>query len=60
MAAKAGLTWEQFLEEAAEKGEVVNLVFEERLFNLVGILQKLARLLTRANVPYEVVAGSPC
>ena len=49
--------FEQFLEEAAAKGEVLNLVFEERLFNLVGILQKIAYPLTAANVPYEVIGG---
>ena len=46
-----------FLEEIATKGEAVNLVFEERLFNLVGILQKITDPLTAANIPYEVVGG---
>jgi hypothetical protein len=46
-----------FLEQAAAKGEAVNLVFEERLFNLVGILQKIADPLEEANIPYEVVGG---
>jgi hypothetical protein len=49
--------FEQFLEQAAEKGEVVNLVFEERLFNLVGILQRITGPLAAANLPYEVVGG---
>ena len=47
----------EFLEETAARGEVVNLMFEERLFNLVGILQKIADPLTAAGVPYEVVGG---
>lgn len=51
------MSFEQYLEEVAEKGEVVNLVFEERLFNLVGILQKITHPLTAANVPYEVIGG---
>ncbi len=51
------MRFEQFLEEIAEKGEVVNLVFEERLFKLVGVLQKITRPLETANVPYEVVGG---
>lgn len=46
-----------FLEEVALKGEVVNLLFEERLFNLVGILQKIAGPLAAANIPYEVIGG---
>ncbi len=51
------MRFDQFLEEMASKGEAVNLVFEERLFNLVGILQKITDPLTAANVPYEVVGG---
>jgi len=51
------MSFEQFLEETAEKGEVVNILFEERLFNLVGILQKIAQPLATANLPYEVVGG---
>jgi hypothetical protein len=47
----------EFLEETASKGEVVNLVFEERLFNLVGVLQKIAGPFGEANIPYEVVGG---
>ena len=47
----------EFLEDAASKGEVVNLVFEERLFNLVGILHKIARPFADADIPYEVVGG---
>ncbi|MGO9274691.1 MAG: hypothetical protein ACLQOO_31425 [Terriglobia bacterium] len=51
------MQFHQFLEETAARGEVVNLVFEERLFNLVGILQKIAEPLTAAGIPYEVVGG---
>lgn len=47
----------EFVEEAASKGEVLNLVFEERLFNLVGILQRIAEPFAAAAIPYEVVGG---
>lgn len=47
----------EFLEEVAAKGEAVNLVFEECLFNLLGNLGKIADPLAAANVPYEVVGG---
>ncbi len=47
----------QFLEEVASKGEAVNLVFEERLFNLVGILYKITDPLAVANIPHEVIGG---
>jgi hypothetical protein len=51
------MQFHRFLEETAARGEVVNLVFEERLFNLVGILQKIADPLTAARIPYEVIGG---
>jgi len=51
------MQFQQFLEETAARGEVVNLVFEERLFNLVGILQKIGDPLTAASIPYEVIGG---
>ena len=53
--------FEEFLEEVAAKGDVVNIVFEERLFKLVGILQKIAQPLAAAKVPYEahVYEGAP-
>ena len=57
MATKNALNWEQFLEETAAKGDVVNLMFEERLFNLVGVLQKIAESLNAANIPYEIIDG---
>lgn len=47
----------EYLEEAASKGELVNLVFEERLLNLVSILQKIAGPFAAADIPYEVVDG---
>jgi hypothetical protein len=47
----------EFIEEAASRGEVLNLVFEERLFHLVGILEKIADPFAAAGVPYEVVGG---
>lgn len=57
MATNTALTWKQFLEETAAKGEVVNLMFEERLFTLVGILQKITEPLNAANIPYEIIGG---
>jgi len=51
------MRFEEFLEEVAAKGEVVNLAFEERLFKLVGVLQRIAQPLAMASVPYEVVGG---
>jgi hypothetical protein len=51
------LTFEQFLHSTAEKGDAVNLVFEQRLFDLVGVLHKITGPLAAGNVPHELVGG---
>lgn len=47
----------EFLAEAAEKGEVVNILFEERLFDLVGVLHKITDTLTAEGIPHELIGG---
>jgi hypothetical protein len=51
------LTFTQFPHETAEKGEAVNLVFEQRLFDLVGVLRKITGPLVAEEVPHELVGG---
>ncbi len=51
------LTFAQFLNEAAQKGEAVNTLFEERLFDLVGVLHKIADALTADDILYAVIVG---
>jgi hypothetical protein len=51
------LTFEQFLADAARRGEAVNTLFEERLFDLVGILHKITDSLTSEQIPHEVIGG---
>jgi hypothetical protein len=51
------LTFAQFLAEAARKGEAVNTLFEERLFDLVGILHKITEPLVSGNIPHELIGG---
>ena len=51
------LTFEQFLRQAAKKGEAVNLMFEERLFGLVEILHKVADMFMAEGIPYETIGG---
>ena len=51
------VTFEQFLRKAAEKGEVANLVFESRLFELVGVLHKITDPLTVEHIPHELIGG---
>ena len=51
------MTFTQFLEKAAGEGEAVNTIFEERLFDLVGVMHRIADALTADGIPYEVVGG---
>ena len=51
------LTFEQFLRNTAEKGGSINTLFEERLFALVGTLEKIAGPLTAERIPYELIGG---
>jgi len=50
-------TFEQFIRDTAQKGEVVNLMFEERLFDLVGVLHKITDALASENIPHELIGG---
>jgi Uncharacterised nucleotidyltransferase len=51
------LTFEQFLHDTVEKGGAINTLFEERLFALVGTLERIAGPLAAAKIPYEVIGG---
>ncbi len=51
------LTFAEFLENAASNRDFVNVLFEERVFEQIGTLQKLSLPLERAAVPHELVAG---
>ena len=50
-------TFAEFLGNAAAKREFVNVLFEERVFELIGTLQKLSQPLEQAGVPHELVGG---
>jgi hypothetical protein len=51
------LTFEQFLRTTAAEGEAINTLFEERLFDLVGVLHKIAQVFTGEGIPYELIGG---
>src|SRR5450759_4895927 len=51
------LTFEEYLTQTAAKGEGVNLVFEQRLFELVEVLHKITDTLTAEDVLHEVIGG---
>ncbi len=50
-------TFDQFLHQAAAKGEFVNILFEQRLFDLVGTLQTLSEPLADAGIAHELIGG---
>ena len=51
------LTFAEFLENAAAKREFVNILFGERIFELIGTLQELSVPLEQAGIPHELVGG---
>jgi hypothetical protein len=51
------LTFEEFLLESVAKGEAVNLVFEQRLFELAGTLHRIAQPLESEHIPHELIGG---
>jgi hypothetical protein len=51
------VTFAEFLENAASRREFVNILFEERVFELIGTLQELSLPLEQAGVPHELVGG---
>jgi len=50
-------TLTELLHETADRGEAVNLMFEQRLFDLAGILHKITGPLMAAAVPHELIGG---
>lgn len=51
------LTFEQFLQDTVEKGGSINSLFEERLFTLVGTLERIAKPLAAERIAYELIGG---
>ena len=51
------VTFEEYLRNTAEKGGSINTLFEERLFALVGTLERIAQPLAAEKIPYELIGG---
>ena len=51
------LTFEQFLRNAADQGRSVNGLWEERLFDVLGVTEKLTVPLTTQGIPHEILGG---
>lgn len=47
----------EYLNAVAQRGEVVNTLFEERLYDLTNIVHRITAPLTDEGVPYELVGG---
>jgi len=48
------LTFEQFIRDTARKGEVVNFMFEESLFGLIGVLHRITEPLVVETLTRDV------
>jgi hypothetical protein len=51
------LAFDQYLRNTAESGGAINILFEERIFALVGILERIALPLAAAQIPWELIGG---
>lgn len=50
-------TFADYLREMAAKGEAVNTVFEERLYELTGVLHRITHSLSSHGIPHELIGG---
>jgi hypothetical protein len=50
-------TFEQFLTSAAAEGQSVNCLWEEGLFDLLGVTEKITVPLTTPGIPHEIIGG---
>jgi hypothetical protein len=50
-------TFAGLLNDTLRNGEVVNTLFEERLFDLVGVLHRITDQLTASAISHEVIGG---
>jgi hypothetical protein len=51
------VTFAQFLADSADRGEAVNTLFEERLFDLVGVLHRITDALSAEGIAHELIGG---
>jgi|ERR1017187_8207494 hypothetical protein len=51
------LTFDQFLQNAADEGRSVNCVWEESLFDVLGVTEKITAALTAQIIPHEIIGG---
>ena len=50
-------TFEQFLTSAAAEGRSVNCLWEERLFDVLGVTERITVPLTAQGIPHEIIGG---
>ena len=58
MRLKTGMrTYEQFLRNAADEGRSVNCLWEEGLFDVLGVTEEIAVPLATQGIPHEIIGG---
>jgi hypothetical protein len=50
-------TFAEFIADAALRGELINTMFEERFFDLAGVLHRVTEALTADSIPHELIGG---
>ncbi len=50
-------TFEEYLRATYRSGGMVNAVFEEKVYHLVGVLSRIADVFASENIPYELIGG---
>lgn len=51
------MTFEEYLKETYHIGGMVNAVFEEKIYHLVGVLSRIADVFSSEDIPYELIGG---
>src|ERR1039457_3175853 len=51
------LNFDQFLQNAADEGRSVNCLWEEQLFDVLGVTEKITVPLTTHGIPHEIIGG---
>lgn len=49
--------FDEFAQATARRGGCINVLFEERLFAMVGVLERISLPLQQKQIPYELIGG---
>ena len=51
------LRFDDFVQATAQRGGCINVLFEERLFAIVGVLERISLPLQEKQIPHELIGG---